>query len=113
MAEDPIKETTATAPAAPIDTPAESGSGLKANPLPTGGPLTPAEIAAKRADLQKQLDDLTPKPKTIEEMSDDELHVAYNDALVRLLGSHPHLEAIWNEIKKRLLPPEESPAKAA
>lgn len=59
--------------------------------------------ASKRAELQAQLAALdveAPKPT---EMSDQALHIAFHDAVVALLGSHPSVDAIWQEIRARLL----------
>ncbi len=61
-----------------------------------------AAIAAKKADLQRQLDELNPKPPTLQEMSTDQLHVHFFDKLVAILGAHPVLEEIWKELRARI-----------
>ncbi len=56
----------------------------------------------KRQELQNQLDALTEKPKPLAELASEELHTMFMDELVSLLGSHPRLEAIWQELKARM-----------
>jgi hypothetical protein len=63
----------------------------------------PDPRAARRAELLAQLAALDYQATPAAEMSDKELHIAFHDALVLALGSHPSLDGIWQEIKKRAL----------
>lgn len=108
-----IETDPATAPV--ISKPAEAPA---TDPAPfTPGPLiapTRAEREAareqKRKDLEAQLMDLKNDAPTLQDLSDDELHIAFHDELVQLLGAHPRLDAIWQELRSRIAPP---PADAA
>ena len=90
--------------AAAADKPADTKFGPTGEPMvkPTAA-QSAADTAAKKADLQRQLAELEPKPPTLQEMSTDQLHVHFLDKLVSILGAHPQLEAIWNELRSRIV----------
>lgn len=56
---------------------------------------------ARRQELKNELAALEPKPKTPAELNDQELHTKFFDELVTLLGSHPKLDSLWQEMKSR------------
>ena len=73
---------------------------------PTETKTTPAadDAAAKdlkRQELQNQLAALEDKPTPVSELTDQSLQMAFFDALVTLLGSHPALDVFLQEMKAR------------
>lgn len=98
---DETKDTTAADETQPAEKPATKSDGVKAD-VPARVAPTDEELEAKRAALRAQLAELEPKPVPIEELSDDQLHLRFVDAIHELLGAHPRLEPIVSEIRKRI-----------
>lgn len=59
--------------------------------------------ATRRAELLAQLEALDYNPTAAKDMSDKELFISFHDALVLVLGSHPSLDGLWAEMKRRAL----------
>lgn len=100
---DPV--TTAQPPATPP--PADEPS-FTAAPGPLIAPTRAEREAAreaKRKALEAELMDLKNDEPTLADLSEDELHIAFHDELVQLLGAHPRLDAIWQELRSRIAPP--------
>lgn len=105
MADETQAKTDQTAAATAAKAADETKFGITGDLVPKTRAEREAEKASKRAALELELKDLEPKATSVEDLGDEELHLAFFDELVMQLGSHPRLEALWKEQRRRIAPP--------